>query len=278
MKQQTTFLLFLAIFAVAAWNQSLGDSGKTALDRVVTSNTLRCGYGVVEPFIMKDPNSGDMKGAIVEIVEEFGRQAGLKIEWVEEVDWGQIAVALQSKRIDAMCSTIWATPERAKVIGFSRPLFYSTVEAYAKKGDNRFDNNIKAINSPEISIAVGDGDVSSDIARKDFPFAKRITKADLSGEAGLLMDVSAGKADLTFTNAWTFEEYNKANPNNLRKISIPKSLRLFANVIGVDIHELSLLQFIDNGMASVIRDGTVDRVFNKYFGNDSPSIRRANVE
>lgn len=270
---------FLSFFLIGLMPDiSHAGDGKSAYDRVISTNVLRCGYGIFEPFLFVDPNTGVLSGASVDIMEEFGRQAGVKIEWVEEVDWGQIPAALQSGRIDAMCATIWATPQRGKFIGFTRPLFYSTVEAIARADDGRFDNNLAAINRSDVTISTNDGDVSEEVAAKDFPKAKVFAKAQIAGEAQLLLNVSTGKADITFTNPSVLRTFNATNQNALKLVPLPKPIRQYANVMAVDIHEDALLKMIDSGMAGLIRDGSINRILDKYLADQPDVIRRVEVQ
>ena len=45
---------------------------ETAYERMTRTNTLRCGYNLWEPWVMKDPTTGVMSGAFVDFIEMIG--------------------------------------------------------------------------------------------------------------------------------------------------------------------------------------------------------------
>jgi polar amino acid transport system substrate-binding protein len=207
------------------------------------TGTLRCGYGIYPPLIVKDPNTGVLSGSMVDIMDEIVKQIGIKLEWTEEVDWGQIGETLQTNRIDAMCVPLWGTARRARAVLFSQPMFFSPVETFARGDDLRFDNNPAAINQPDIKISINDGDVSEEVALRDFPAAQRVAKVQLAGEGQLFMNIIDHKADVTFSHISFVDGFNKNNNNVIRKVPLPP-VRVFSNVIGIKPGELQMKNMI----------------------------------
>lgn len=254
----------LAAYATVKLTPSHSDAAKGAYERVIHSNTLRCGYGIFPPMIVKDPNTGEIRGIFADIMRAIGDAAELKIEFVEEVDWGQIPQALQSGRIDAMCAGMWGTAKRAKLIAFTDPLFYSVVYPYVRADDRRFDDNLAAIDDPDVSLAVNDGDVSLDIAKRWFPKAKRVYKVQMAGEDFLLMNVLTRKADVTFTTPSIAKDFMRNNPNSLRQVMSKKPLAVNGNVIGVDIREQELQDLLNAAVKEIHDNGVIGKIFTTY--------------
>lgn len=250
-------VLLMAFPAFAAEKES-------SYDRVMRTGTLRCGYGIFQPMIMKDPNTGKISGIFADIMEEIGKAADIKVEFVEEVDWGQIPQALQSGKIDAMCAGMWGTAKRGKSLAFSKPLFLSVAEAYARYDDKRFDHNLAAINNANVTLSINDGDVSQEIADRMFPMAKRVSKIQMAGEDFLLMNVVTKKADVTFTTPSIAKAYIKHNPKSLRQIPFDRPLGINRNVIGVDIHETELIRMLDVAVEELQYNGVIDQIFARY--------------
>jgi hypothetical protein len=73
----------------------------TVYDRVMKSQTIRCGYGLWSVYLHKDPNTGKMGGIYYDYMEALGKNLGLKIEWTEEVGWGDYIAGLKGDRFDA---------------------------------------------------------------------------------------------------------------------------------------------------------------------------------
>jgi polar amino acid transport system substrate-binding protein len=259
----TRFVTLLALLMLAA-SPAFAAGKESAYDRVIRTGTLRCGYGVFPPMILKDPNSGEINGIFADVMRAVGKAADLKIEFVEEVDWGAIPAALQAGRIDAMCASMWETARRGKFVAFTDPVFYSTMRAFARADDKRFDNNPAALNEPAVKLSVNDGDASLEIADRDFPRAQRVYKTQMAGEDFLLMNVASGKADATFTAPSIVTAFSKTNPGKLREIPMDKPLSVYANVIGVDIHEHELRSLLNSAIAELRYNGTIAKIFDKY--------------
>ncbi|MDD5586503.1 MAG: transporter substrate-binding domain-containing protein, partial [Alphaproteobacteria bacterium] len=177
---------------------------ESAYDRVMRTNTLRCAYALYSPWVSKDPNTGKISGIMPDLMAEFEKANGLKVEWGPEIDWGNIAATLQSGKADAFCSAMYMTPKRGRVMAGSTPIFFGTIEAYVRQDDKRFDSNVDLINRPEVRLEVNAGDISEEIAQSIFPKAQRVYKGEFGGEDQLFIDVATNKADLTLSG-----------PNNL---------------------------------------------------------------
>src|SRR5262245_6810925 len=68
------------------------------MDRVLKSGTIRASYAVAAPLCMKDPNTGQLSGVGVDILNEAGRRLSLKVAWVEETGWGALFEGLNTDR------------------------------------------------------------------------------------------------------------------------------------------------------------------------------------
>jgi ABC-type amino acid transport substrate-binding protein len=242
---------------------------ETAYERVMRTNTLRCAYGIYPPFLAKDPNTGKLSGIGPDIMEAIGKASGLTIVWGPEVDWGDIATALQNGKADAFCTGMFLTPKRGRVIAGSIPIFFSTMEAYARPNDLRFDNNLDRINQKDVRLSVNLGDISEELAQQLFPNAQRVYKSAMGGEAELFLNVANGKADVTLSGPTNMSTYNQNNPSSaLRKISLPHPVASFQGVFGMDIHETALQQAINASLQSLIDNGVVDGILRTNLGVD----------
>ncbi len=243
-------------------------SDESVYDRVMRTGKLRCGYGIFEPQFMIDPNTQKQSGTMYEIMQAVGKELGIEVEFTEEVDWGQIQQSLESGRVDAFCPGMWGTAKRGARIGFSKPIYYSTVEAFVRADDTRFDNNRNAINSPDIVIATNDGDITEEIADAFFPKAKRFAKADLTGEVILFQNVLAQKADITFSAGSIGESFMKNNPNALKQVPLESSILVYKHVVGVKMDEHELRLMLDAALEQLQNNGVTEQILNKYNGGE----------
>lgn len=242
---------------------------ETAYDRVIRTNTLRCAYAVLPPFLGKDPNNGKLSGLMPSLMAEFEKASGIKVEWGPEIDWSDVAVTLQSGKADAFCTSMAATPKRGRVIANSIPLFYGVLTAFVRPNDTRFDNNPERINQPDVRLSVNEGDLSEECAQRIFPQAQRVYKGVLGGEDALFLNVATNKADVVLSSPSNLSIFNKNSPEMaLRKVEFQRILAFFPSVIGVDIREQTLLPVINATLHNLIDNGVVERALRANLGTD----------
>jgi len=110
---------------------------------------IRCSYASYPPYCIKDPNSGELSGIFVDVLEKIGNKLELDIEWVEEVGWGTIFEGLESGRHDMFGTGLWQNSSRGKRGYFSKPIFYNGVRIWAVLENREFRHS--KISIPRIS-------------------------------------------------------------------------------------------------------------------------------
>ena len=237
---------------------------ETAYERVMRTRVLRCAYGLWEPVVMHDPNTKEFSGLAYDIMQEVGESLNLKVEYVLDVPWDSIGIALQSGKVDAHCAGVFATPARARVMAFSKPLFFSPAFAFARKDDKRFDFDLERINKPDITVALSDDDITTEIYAEDFPRAKKYDLPQLCPPEELLLAVATKKADVTFNGPTRLHTFEKSYPGKIKVIPTKKPLRLFPNVLAVKPGEQKLLDMLNKAINQLIANGTIDKLEAKY--------------
>jgi polar amino acid transport system substrate-binding protein len=237
---------------------------ETAYDRVMRTGVLRCAYGLWEPAVMRDPNTGQFSGLVYDIMQEVGKSLSLKVEYTLDVPWDSIGIALQTGKVDAHCAGVFATPARGRVMAFSNPLFFSRALAFARADDKRFDFNLERINQPDITVALSDDDITTEIYRKDFPRAKKYELPQLCPFEELFLAVATKKADVTFNGPTRLQTFEKGYPGKVKIIPTIKPLRIFPNTVAVDIKEEKLLHVLNTAINQMIDNGEIDKLVAKY--------------
>jgi ABC-type amino acid transport substrate-binding protein len=236
---------------------------KTLLATVLERGEIRVGYVVYPPGLIKDPNTGQLSGIFYDTLEAAGKNLGLKINWVEEAGWSTMIEGLDAGRYDMIGSPVWPNSTRAKSVDFSLPLSYSTVSAYVKTGDIRF-KEIKDADRESITIATIDGEMSSFIAKETFPKAKTISLPQDTQVSQLLLDVTAGKADITFVETAIAEEFLTKNPGSIINITPTNPLRSFGNTMLVPKGEVEFQSTLNSALEELHNNGTTDVLISKY--------------
>jgi len=147
---------------------------ETAFERVMRTNTLRCGYMLLPPQLIRDPNTKQFSGVAYDLINEAAKILGLKVEWTEEVNFSTVAEGLKSERYDSLCLTAYRWGPSARVMEYTNPIFYSTTNVYVRANDTRFDNDLNLINDENVTIATIDGEAAQFIKESDFPKGKHI--------------------------------------------------------------------------------------------------------
>jgi ABC-type amino acid transport substrate-binding protein len=213
---------------------------------------------------MVDPNSGKLTGIVVEAMEIAAKNLGLKVEWTEEVGFGSMVEGIKAKRYELVPSAIWPNAARSRHVDFSISLFYSGVGIYVREDDDRFINNIKAINSKDVTISTMDGEMAETIARTDFPEAKTLQVPQLSEITTMLLNVKNNKADVTFVELFFAHEFLKNNPGSIKNITPDKPIRVFPNTIMLKKGEFKLKSMLNTALRELIYQGVIDRLLDKY--------------
>ncbi|MBP9867952.1 MAG: amino acid ABC transporter substrate-binding protein [Alphaproteobacteria bacterium] len=253
--------LMLLFLAMPAWAEEAPK--ESTYDRVMRTGTIKCGYGSIKPWIYQDLKTGKMVGVTVEIMEEVAKQLSLKLEWPEETGWANLPTSLNTGRVDVACPTMWVDPMRGKYVAYTRPLFYSAVHMYMRQGEKRFTGKMEELNQPDIKITVQDGDVSAELAKRYFPKATLISIPQSASGSELLLNVTTGKADVTFGETVYIKDFNKNNEIQLERIPLKHPVNVYANALAVGIHETELKEMLDAAVVYLLNNGKIAEIIGK---------------
>lgn len=263
MKPFISFFLLSFLFLLSAPAFSSEEKYESAYDRVMKTGTIRCGYGVWAPNIIADVNTGSISGIFFDYMNALATATALKVEW-KEVSWSDFATEMNSHRIDAMCAGIWPTGAKAREMIFTTPINYVSINAYVRADDKRFDNKVEKINAPEVTIATMDAEMSSIIAKADFPNAKTLSIPSTGSQPQMLLNVATGKADVTFSDVATGQEYMSNNPEKLKVLPGGEAIRSFANTIALGTGEERLKSLLDAGTEELLQSGAIEKILTKH--------------
>ncbi|MDX9690288.1 MAG: transporter substrate-binding domain-containing protein [Proteobacteria bacterium] len=260
--------LFLISVLISSTTPAQAAKSDTGYDRVIKTQTLRCGYGTWEPGVYKDPKTGKMTGLFVDLINEIGRLSKIQIEWTAEIDWGQIVEAIRSGKIDAFCAGMTNDAVRGKYLAYSHPLSYWTFDVLVRAEDNRFPQSgivlIGDLNKKEYKTAYSEGDVLETIAINEFPLVKGVPLPPMGTPADNLMNVLTKKTDFVVFPKVMFQGYSKTNPGKLRYLKVEPPLRRYGNVIAMGIDDLRLQQLVNAGVIELVNSGAYHTIMQKY--------------
>lgn len=257
--------LLLIIISIPAWAEE--NKKESAFERVMRTNTIRCGYYVFPPVTYRDPNTGELSGFTIDMMNEIGKRSGLKIEWTEETNFVNWTESMKVKRFDVACTPNWPDSPLGRVVSFSIPMFYAGIYPMVRSDDIRFQREkltSKDFNLSQITFATVEGDSIDSIIRTHFPKVKVNTLPKSSGDSSIVLEILTGKADVILTDSNGKIEFDKAHKGKLKFIDSIEPIKLQPFVLAVDRQELILKDFLDNAIHDLINDGTMDRLLSKW--------------
>lgn len=254
--------LFILLFSLPAYAETQKES---AFDRIMRTGVIRCGYYVFPPVTYRDPNTNKLSGFTVDMMDEIAKRAGLKIEWTEETNFANWIPAIQGGRFDVACTPIWPDIPLGRVVAFTTPMYYAGLYPMVRADDERFkSNDFELLNNENITFATPDGDSQASLIRSHFPKAKINSMADGTNISAFAMEVVTKKADAFLTERNGMVEFNKNNPVKLRLMGEGKPVKLQSSNLAVESSEVRLKNFLDNAIADLLNDGTIDRLLKKW--------------
>ncbi|MBA3921177.1 MAG: ABC transporter permease subunit [Nostocaceae cyanobacterium] len=213
------------------------------------------------PFEFQD-TGGQKQGFSFDLMNAIGAAANFKVDF-QSVPFDGIIPALQAQTVDAAISSITITEARAKAVAFSRPYFKSGL-AIAVRSENQDIKNFDDLKNKRIAIQIGTTGAEK---AKGIPGAKISTfdSAPLS-----LQELANGNVDAVINDAPATLYAIKSG--NLQGIKIAGQL-LTEEYYGIPTAKGSPnLALINQGLATVIKNGTYRQIYQKWFNAEPPQL------
>lgn len=256
--------LFLCLlFALPALAEDIKES---AFDRVLRTGTIRCGYYVFPPIVARDVNTGAVSGFSVDFMNRLAERAGLKVEWTEEITFGNWVPAMQGGRFDMICTPMWPELTHARAVLFSHSLFYSGLSPAVRADDTRFTDTTSAqiLNDPAFTVLTQEGNATDAVARAAFPKAKFYVLSPEAGTGSYYQDLLNKKSDAILTDRNGLHEFNKSGQAQVRLLDPAHPLKLQSFPLVVNRGETELRDFLNLAIDEMTYSGEIDRVLRKW--------------
>lgn len=228
--------------------------------QLVTDGTLTIGTSAeYEPFeYMED---GEYKGFDLELAQAIADDLGLELK-IENVDFDTIVPGVASgTKYDMGIAAITATPEREKEVGFTDS-YYMDDQAIVTMADNTEitgDNYADALNAEGVKIAVQSGSTAEAFAKENFPNA---TLVPFKNATDCFAAVQSDQADALVTNRSVAAQLVATSFSNEQVIKQVSTGEEYA--IAVNKDNTALKDAINESIAKLTEDGTVDALMEKY--------------
>jgi ABC-type amino acid transport substrate-binding protein len=240
---------------------------ESAFEHILRTGVISCGYYVFPPIVTRDVNTNAMSGFSVDFMNRLAERAGLKVEWTEEITFGNWVPAMQSRRFDMVCTPMWPELTHARVVAFTHSLFFSGLSPAVRADDPRFTSASKReqLNSPDYTMLTQEGNSTDAVARAAFPNATFYTLSAEAGTANYYQDLLNKKADAVLTDRNGLREFNKANAGEVVRLLEPDNpIKLQSFPLVVNRGETELRDFINLAIEEMTHTGEIDRILRKH--------------
>ncbi|MGZ5910268.1 MAG: transporter substrate-binding domain-containing protein, partial [Reyranella sp.] len=172
--------------------------------------------------------------------------------------------SLQTGKADLVISTLSITPERAKVIDFSKGYAVLRTVVAAPKSIN-----VKSLADLDgKTVGTVRGTTHDTQLTKEGPKGMKLVRYEddaTEGQAFL-----SGQVDIFSTAEMLVGQLDKKNP--ARQVEVKFVLDNFKLAIGVKKDETRLLEEVNKWVAARLKDGTLNAIYKKQFGSDLPDV------
>ena len=218
---------------------------------VTESGVLRVGLDASYPPFEFIDQGGDLAGFDVDLAEELGHRLGLTVTYIN-LGYDGLLDALLVDQVDVLVSALVITPELQGRVAFTAPYFNAGQYLVVPEGAAiaEMDDLDEYGSSGDVEARAWQRRLADlTIARYDTPNAA-------------LRAVIEGEANAALTDGISARLFVGEQP----------SLKLADNVtdelfgIAVDLKSYELRQRINDALREMLRDGTIERLIEKWFG------------
>src|ERR1700675_56570 len=257
-----TAVLGIAIAAVAMMGVAHTASAG-ALDDIKKAGKIRIAIDLgVPPYGMTDDKM-QPTGSDVATAKALAKDWGLEFELVPTTGATRIP-ALQTGKADLVISTLSITPERAKVIDFSKGYAVLRTVIAAPKSVN-----VKSLADLDgKTVGTVRGTTHDTQLTKEGPKGMKLVRfEDDATEAQAFL---SGQVDIFSTAEMMVPQIDKKNP--ARQVELKFVLDNFKLAVGVKKDEKRLLDEVNAWVAANLKNGRLNELNKKYFGDNLPDL------
>lgn len=267
-------LMLLSLTVLFSSNKSYAADSSSVYDRVMKSGTIRCGYAIFPPFLMKD-NNGNLSGIAYDAFNAMAKTMSLQVKWVEEVPWDSLIASLEANRFDAICGYIGVAGTRTTRADFLTAPLYSVEGIWVRGNETRFATN-ESLDRPDVTFATTDGTMFGGMIANDFPKTKVNSLPGTNSFTEQLLTVTTRKADATIMDNYVSLEYLKANPGAIKEVQPGRIYRVLPVAPMIPMGDLKFKTMLNGALDEIINNGTFDKIYQRYDVPKGSVLMRAN--
>lgn len=210
------------------------------------------------PFEMLDPETGEMIGFDMDIINALAERAGFTIN-LTTMEFAGIIPAIQTGTQEIAIAGVTITDERAAIVDFSDPYYDSGLQIIVR-ADN---DDVEVIEDlADFSIATRIGSTSYDFLQENLGDDADIVP--YPGNSDMYMALLGRNVDAAFYDAPNVAYFSQTRGEGRTKVVGP----LYeGQQYGIVFHKGSeWVEPVNEALAEIREDGTYDEIYEKWFG------------
>ena len=235
-----------------------------AIQSAAAQQTLRFGVDPTFPPFESKASDGSLQGFDIDLGNAICAQAKVSCKWVQIGFDGSIP-ALQAKKFDAILSAMSMTEKRREQVAFS-DMLYVTPSALITPADSALTDDIATLRGKNIGVAQG---TIQETYAQTYWAPKGVSVVSYPNQMEIYPDLVAGRLDGTLANAVSADQgfLNTAEGKKYVKKVTLTDKAVLGNGVGIGLRkdDVANLKLINAALAELHRNGTYDRLAQKYF-------------
>lgn len=249
---------WIGVVVVAVGLMGWGFSSSNSLKSIKKQGVIRIAVDATYPPMEFEGDDGKVKGFDVDFSRELGKRLGVDVEFVV-MSWDGILAGLQSRRYDAIVSSMNITEDRKKQVQFVPYIQMSQVFVVTGKtqvaSEKDLAGKVVAVQADTTSHEAVQGYQKAGLALKEIKAFKNATDTFAA--------MKSGQAEVIVIDEPVGLYYAKQDP------TFRVSGRAMApEPVGIAIHakEKDLAKEIQGAVEAMKKDGTLKRLSLAWFG------------
>ncbi|WP_455542393.1 amino acid ABC transporter substrate-binding protein [Intestinibacter sp.] len=261
-------LAFSTILGGCSSSSNSSNSGEdTSLEYVMDKGELIVGLDDAFPPMGYRDDKNNIVGFDIDLAKEVAKRMDVKVKF-QPVSWEAKEQELSSKNIDCIWNGFGITPEREKVITFTKPYManpqiFVVLADSGIKTEADLKGKVVAAQSGSTAYATIDADTKLKDSFKEFIGVEDNVKA--------LMDLEVSGSDAVAMDTVVARYYMTKEPNKYRII---EDTTILDEVMGVGFRkgDNALCKKVEDTLKEMKKDGTLAKISKEWFGEDLTTI------
>jgi polar amino acid transport system substrate-binding protein len=234
------------------------------LDRILAKKELVVGTAASMPPFNMTTKDGQIVGMEIDLARFIADAMNVKLT-LKTIHFNDLLSALEGGQVDMILSSMTITPGRNLKVAFVGPYFVTGKSILTKQANAESMNEISKINNPDKTLAALKGSTSQMFVEKVFPKAKLVPVDDYDQAVAMLRQdkVQAMVADMSICQLTAYR-YADAG-----LVALKNPLSWEPLGIAIPANDLLLLNWLQNFLNTIEKDGTLERTAERWFKDGS---------